>query len=103
MQFSDLLDVGRCVNAHYRVKKLQPKKKLTDVIFLVGIVSIHQLEQANFDLRLIEEGFLIFYDFDGDGGLIDEVVGANHLTERPLANKGFDFVSEKCKSFTSIQ
>lgn len=39
---------------------------LTDVVFSVWIMRVHKLQQANFNLCLVQERLFVFNDFYGD-------------------------------------
>lgn len=58
---------------------LLDKKKITDVVFHLGIMFVHQLQEAHFYLGLIEESFLVLDDLNGDPFLLDSVICFHNL------------------------
>ena len=52
---------------------------LTDIIFAINIMFIHEFKQLDFNLRLIEEWLLVLNDLDSNLFLINEVIRFDHL------------------------
>lgn len=52
---------------------------LTNVVFAFCIMFVHQLQESNFDLGLVEERFLVLDDFDGHLILVQQVERFHYL------------------------
>ena len=52
---------------------------LTDIIFAINIMFIHELKQLDFNLSLIEEWLLVLNDLDSNLFLINKVICFDHL------------------------
>jgi len=52
---------------------------LTNIIFAIDIMFIHEFKQLDFNLSLIEEWLLVLNDLDSNLFLINEVIRFDHL------------------------
>lgn len=68
-------------------------KILTYIILILYICSVHHLQQLDLDLGLIEEGFLVLDDFDGDMALLRVIECFHHLPKGTFADEGVYLVS----------
>lgn len=62
-----------------RVSYNSSEKQITDVVFHLGIMFVHQLQEAHFYLGLIEKSFLVLDDLNGDPFLLDPVIRFHNL------------------------
>ena len=51
----------------------------TYIILVFGVMPVHEFQELDLDLRLVEEGFLVFDDLDGHLLLVPMVIGLHHL------------------------
>lgn len=61
-------------NNYYQIGLL-----LTDIIFAIDIMFIHEFKQLDFNLSLIEEWLLVLDDLDRNLFLINKVIRFDHL------------------------
>ena len=54
-------------------------KRLTYIVLVFGVGPIHHLQEADLDLRLVQETLFVLNDFDGHVTLFLVVVGLHHL------------------------
>ena len=53
----------------------------TDIVLVVGIVSVHQLQQLHLDARLVHKRLLVLHHLDGDVLRPHRVISLHHLTQ----------------------
>lgn len=52
---------------------------ITDVVLHLGVVFVHELQQSDFNLSLIQKSLFILDDLDGDPLLLHTIVRLHHL------------------------
>lgn len=71
----------------------------TNVVFIFRVSFVHHFEEFDFNLRLVEERFLVLDYLDGHVALFFVIVSFDYLAERSFANERVDFVPVK-EAFT---
>lgn len=56
-------------------------RKLTNVVLHLCVMFVHELQQAQLNLSLVQEGFFVFDDLDGYPFLLMVVIGFYHLNQ----------------------
>ncbi len=60
--------------------------QLDDVVLIGSVGTVHQLEEPDLDLRLVQEGFLVFDDLDGHVASFLVVISFHNLQNKFMLN-----------------
>ena len=61
-------------------------------------MAVHELQQLDLNLRLVEEGLLVLDDLDRNLTLLNLIVSLDYLTEGTFSNETINFIPETMKN-----
>ena len=64
---------------HMTFTERKKKRSLTDVVLSLWIMSVHKLQQTNFNLCLVQKWLFVFNDFYSDVFFLLMVIGLANL------------------------